>query len=42
MLARRCGKPNIHTMTRAELDQAEESFLARVQLYFANLETVSA
>jgi len=38
VLARRCGKPNIHTMTRAELDAAEESFLARVELYFANLE----
>jgi len=38
VLARRCGKPNIHIMSRAELDQAEESFLARVELYFANLE----
>ena len=34
VLARRCGTPNIHTMTRAELEQAECSFLARVEQYF--------
>jgi hypothetical protein len=37
VLARRCGKPNIHTMTRAELDEAESSFLARVEQYFDQL-----
>jgi len=38
VLARRCGNPNIHTMTRAELDDAECSFLARTELYFDNLQ----
>ena len=38
VLARRCGKPNIHTMTRAELEQAEQSFMARVELYFDQLQ----
>jgi hypothetical protein len=37
VLARRCGTPNIHYMTRAELDEAECSFLARVEQYFENL-----
>jgi hypothetical protein len=37
VLARRCGTPNIHTMTQAELEQAEKSFMARVELYFQNL-----
>ena len=37
VLARRCGAPNIHTMTRAELDDAECSFLARVEQYFDQL-----
>lgn len=39
VLARRCGKPNIHYMTRAELEQAEQSFMARVELYFDNLQS---
>jgi hypothetical protein len=39
VLARRCGTPNIHTMTRAELDEAECSFLARVEQYFDQLQT---
>jgi hypothetical protein len=38
VLARRCGNPNIHHMTQAELEQAEKSFMARVQQYFAALE----
>ena len=37
VLARRCGTPNIHYMTRAELDEAERSFLARVEQYFDQL-----
>jgi hypothetical protein len=37
VLARRCGTPNIHYMTRAELDEAEQSFLERCHLYFENL-----
>jgi len=37
VLARRCGTPNIHTMTRDELDEAEHSFLARVEQYFDQL-----
>ena len=38
VLARRCGAPNIHTMTRAELDDAEKSFMARVEQYFDQLQ----
>jgi hypothetical protein len=38
VLARRCGKPNVHYMTQDELVQAEDSFLARVVQYFQNLE----
>jgi len=38
ILARRCGTPNIHTMDRAELEQAECSFLARVEHYFKALQ----
>jgi hypothetical protein len=38
VLARRCGTPNIHTMTRAELDDAEQSFLERCHLYFDQLQ----
>jgi hypothetical protein len=34
ILARRCGAPNIHPMTRDELEQAENSFMARVEHYF--------
>jgi hypothetical protein len=37
VLARRCGAPNVHSMTRQELDAAEQSFLCRVERYFANL-----
>jgi len=37
VLARRCGNPNIHYMTRAELDEAEQSFLERCHRYFENL-----
>ena len=37
VLARRCGTPNIHYTTRAELEEAECSFLARVEQYFENL-----
>jgi len=37
-LARRCGEPNIHYMTRDELEQAEKSFMARVELYFDQLQ----
>jgi hypothetical protein len=39
VLARRCGAPNIHYMTRDELEQAECSFLARVEQYFDQLQT---
>ena len=38
VLARHCGTPNIHTMNRAELEQAECSFLARVEQYFKALQ----
>jgi ATP-dependent exoDNAse (exonuclease V) beta subunit len=38
ILARRCGTPNIHSMDRAELEQAECSFLARVERYFEALQ----
>jgi len=38
VLARRCGNPNIHYMTRAELDEAEQSFLERCHLYFDQLQ----
>jgi hypothetical protein len=38
VLARRCGTPNIHTMTRAELDDAEQSFLERCHSYFDALQ----
>ena len=38
VLARRCGKPNVHYMTQDELIQAEDNFLARVVTYFENLE----
>jgi len=37
VLARRCGKPNIHWMTPEELQQAEESFLERCHRYFEQL-----
>lgn len=38
VLARRCGEPNVHTMTKDELEHAECSFLARTKLYFDNLQ----
>lgn len=38
VLARRCGTPNVHHMTRDQLEQAEQSFLARVEQYFSGLE----
>ena len=38
VLARRCGKPNVHYMTQDELVQAEDNFLARVVAYFENLD----
>ena len=37
ILARRCGTPNIHSMTRDELELAEESFMTRVERYFESL-----
>jgi hypothetical protein len=37
VLARRCGKPNVHWMSLSELEEAECSFLARVEQYFENL-----
>ena len=37
ILARRCGTPNIHSMDRAELEAAENSFMARVERYFEAL-----
>jgi hypothetical protein len=40
VLARRCGAPNIHWMTPAELEQAEAAFMARVERYFAELEPI--
>lgn len=40
ILARRCGTPNIHTMDRAELEQAECSFMNRVERYFSGLATL--
>jgi hypothetical protein len=38
VLARRCGAPNVHHMDKAELEQAECSFLARTELYFDQLQ----
>jgi hypothetical protein len=37
VLARRCGAPNIHTMSLHDLKEAEESFMARVEQYFSDL-----
>lgn len=37
ILARRCGEPNVHYMSAAEIKEAEDSFMARVELYFDNL-----
>ncbi len=38
VLARRCGAPNVHSMSARELADAEESFMARVVQYFEKLE----
>lgn len=38
ILARRCGTPNVHSMDRAELQHAENSFMARVERYFEALQ----
>ncbi|NBV86109.1 MAG: hypothetical protein EBS01_07570 [Verrucomicrobia bacterium] len=38
VLARRCGTPNVHIMSRDQLEQAERSFLARVEQYFKALQ----
>jgi hypothetical protein len=38
VLARRCGSPNIHYMSAHDLADAEESFMARVEQYFAALQ----
>jgi hypothetical protein len=38
VLARRCGIPNVHYMDAAELEQAEKSFMTRVEQYFAALQ----
>ena len=37
VLARRCGAPNIHTMSLQDLKEAEESFMTRVEQYFSGL-----
>jgi hypothetical protein len=37
ILARRCGTPNVHSMSRSELEAAECSFLERVERYFSGL-----
>ena len=39
VLARRCGEPNVHYMTARELADAENSFMARVELYFDQLQS---
>jgi hypothetical protein len=38
VLARRCGAPNVHWMSPRDLEEAEHSFMARVERYFAELE----
>ena len=38
VLARRCGAPNIHWMTPEELQQAEKSFMTRVEQYYSALQ----
>jgi ATP-dependent exoDNAse (exonuclease V) beta subunit len=38
ILARRCGTPNIHSMSARELADAENSFMARVERYFEALQ----
>ena len=39
VLARRCGAPNIHYMSARELADAENSFMARLELYFDQLQS---
>jgi hypothetical protein len=39
ILARRCGEPNVHYMSAAEIKEAEDSFMARVEQYFDNLQS---
>ena len=38
ILARRCGAPNVHSMSLRDLKEAEDSFMARVELYFDQLQ----
>ena len=38
VLARRCGPPNVHSMSLRDLAKAEESFMTRVESYFKNLQ----
>jgi len=40
VLARRCGTPNVHHMTRDQLEDAEKSFMTRVELYFSGLKAL--
>ena len=40
VLARRCGSPNVHSMSLRELKLAEESFMARVEQYFSALTAI--
>ena len=40
VLARRCGAPNVHSMSGRELKLAEESFMARVEQYFSALTAI--
>ena len=37
ILARRCGTPNVHSMSLRDLKEAEDSFMSRVEQYFASL-----
>jgi hypothetical protein len=37
ILARRCGTPNVHSMSLRDLKEAEDSFMSRVEKYFASL-----
>ena len=37
ILARRCGTPNVHSMSLRDLKEAEDSFMARVEQYFSGL-----
>jgi len=36
ILARRCGTPNVHSMSARDLADAEDSFMSRVEQYFAS------